>query len=180
MAKNEKPIGGKSSKMTVMLFQLEGSDETLQEGFRTINNAIDKLANPVVRVIGPAAQTPARSIAQPKNGDDALSQVLDAEVAEGEIDTEEAPVATKTAKSGTARKFPVPVVLNLDLTAGNPPLKQYLDEKKPGSDIKKYLLIAAWMKENLKIDEVGIDHIYTGYRAMNWQVPDDVAAPLRS
>ncbi len=36
------------------------------------------------------------------------------------------------------------------------------------------------MKENLKIDEVGIDHIYTGYRAMNWQVPDDVAAPLRS
>jgi hypothetical protein len=27
--------------MTVMLFQLEGSDETLQEGFRTINNVPD-------------------------------------------------------------------------------------------------------------------------------------------
>lgn len=123
--------------MTVMLFQLEGSDETLQEGFRTINNAIDKLSNPVVRVIGPAVQTPARGIAQPKNGDESPSQVLDTEVVEEEVDNEEAaPIATKTAKSGIARKFAVPGVLDLDLTAGNPPLKQYLDEKKPATDIK--------------------------------------------
>src|SRR5258708_31525240 len=77
LVKNDKPISNKPSKMTVMLFQLEGSDETLQEGFRTINNAIDKLANPVVRVIGPSS---AKGLPPSKNGDDNPAQVVDAEI----------------------------------------------------------------------------------------------------
>jgi len=175
MAKHDKPISNKPSKMTVMLFQLEGNDETLQEGFRTINNAIDKLANPVLRVI---AQPSGTALALPKPQGD--QDAIDVEPDEDSEDETAAADASKTSKNGVARKFPVPIVLDLDLTQGNPPLKEYLEQKKPKSDIRRYLLIAAWLKENLKIDEVGINHIYTGYRAMNWQSPDDVAAPLRS
>jgi hypothetical protein len=35
------------------------------------------------------------------------------------------------------------------------------------------------MKHNLSIEEVTTDHINTGYRHMNWNVPNDPGMPLR-
>lgn len=178
MPKNDKSIGSKPSKMTVMLFQLEGNDETIQEGFRTINNAIEKLVNPVVRVIAaPNGGTAVLPLGISKSGD--AGPVVDV-MAEETLDDEVKTTSSKAPKSGLARKLPMPAIIELELTKGEQPLKEYLEQKKPTSDIRKYLLIAAWLKENLGIDEVGINHIYTCYRAMEWQVPDDVAAPLRS
>ncbi len=82
--------------MTVMLFQLEGSDETLQEGFRTINNAIDKLANPVVRVMPASA---AKALGS-KNREVADTNVLDAEYVDATEETDEVENApTEKAKS---------------------------------------------------------------------------------
>jgi len=181
MAKDKKPeTAPKPSKMTVMLFQLEGSDETLQEGFRTINNAIDKLANPVVRVLPPSA---AKALASARNGDEAESQVLDAEFEEASNDPSDSPASPEKvakSKSSGASTPRQPKVLDLDLKAGSTPLREYLDQKKPSTDNRKYLLIAAWMKANLNLDEVTIDHIYTAYRHMGWTSQKDVGAPLRS
>jgi hypothetical protein len=177
LAKIEKTVSAKPSKMTVMLFQLEGSDETLQEGFRTINNAIDKLANPVVRVIGPAQ--PKASLAPSKNGDVPAAEVVDAEVVEDDTETEEAAAEPAKPKKGTAAPKQ-PKVLDLDLKTGSKPLREYLEEKNPTTDNRRYLLIAAWMKANLSLDEINIDHIYTAYRHMGWQSQRDVGAPLRS
>ncbi len=178
MAKNEKPVSAKPSKMTVMLFQLEGNDETLQEGFRTINNAIDKLANPVVRVIGPLPGAKG-ALSQPKNGDDPAATVIDAEVVEEEDQAEEMAAESPKAKRGAATPKQ-PKVLDLDLKAGSQALRPYLEEKNPTTDNRKYLLIAAWMKANLSLDEINLDHIYTAFRHMGWQSPRDVGAPLRS
>jgi hypothetical protein len=175
LAKNEKPVSNKPSKMTVMLFQLEGSDETMQEGFRTINNAIDKLANPVVRVIGPS---PAKSLAPPENGAGSAALAVDAESVDVTDEGDETPTErSKSAKPTAPRQ---PKVLDLDLKAGTVPLRQYLEEKNPTTDNRKYLLIAAWMKANLSLDEVTIDHIYTAYRHMGWTSQRDVGAPLRA
>jgi hypothetical protein len=175
LATNEKPTSSKPSKMTVMLFQLEGSDDTLQEGFRIINNAIDKLANPVVRVIASGN----RALPAAKNGDENAAPVLEAEVVDEEEVLEEQPIERpKTSRSATAPRQPE--VLELDLKTGAKPLRQYLEEKNPTSDNRKYLLIAAWMKDNLKLDEISIDHIYTAYRHMGWTSQRDVGAPLRS
>src|SRR5258708_22512094 len=108
--------------MTVMLFQLEGSDDTLQEGFRTINNAIDKLANPVVRVITPAN----RALPAAKNGDENTAPVAEAEVVDEEEALEEPPIERpKTSRSGTAPRQPD--VLELDTTTDDNPLRQYLE-----------------------------------------------------
>lgn len=181
MAKDKKSeTSPKPSKMTVMLFQLEGSDETLQEGFRTINNAIDKLANPVVRVLPPSA---AKALASARNGDEAESQVLDAEFEEAPADadepssSQEKATKPKSSGAGTPRQ---PKVLDIDLKAGSTPLREYLEQKKPTTDNRKYLLIAAWMKDNLNLGEVTIDHIYTAYRHMGWTSRKDVGGPLRS
>ncbi len=159
-----------------MLFQLEGSDETLQEGFRTINNAIDKLANPVVRVIGPP---PAKGLAPPKNDDERAARVIDAEVVEETDEAEETPVERLKPPKISARAPRQPKVLELDLKSGTVPLREYLDQKNPTSDNRRYLLVAAWMKANLSLDEVTMDHIYTAYRHMSWPSQKDAGSPLR-
>ena len=174
MAKNDRPMSNKPSKMTVMLFQLEGSDETLQEGFRTINTAIDRLANPVVRVIGSPQP---KGLPASKNGDDSALETLDAEVVEESGETEEAPVERpKAARApGVPRQ---PKVLELDFKTGTIPLRTYLEQKNPPSHSRKCLLIAVWLKANLSIDDVTMDHIYTAYRHMGWTSPKDITSPV--
>jgi murein DD-endopeptidase MepM/ murein hydrolase activator NlpD len=132
--------------------------------------------NPVVRVI--AGPSSVRSLLPSPNGDEGEASVLDAEVAEVPGDAEETLVERpKHAKSNATRQ---PKVLELDLKAGPVPLRQYLEQKNPTSDYRKSLLIAAWMKANLSLDEVTMDHIYTGYRHMGWPSPKDVSSPMRS
>lgn len=122
MAKNDKPVSNKPSKMTVMLFQLEGSDETLQEGFRTINNAIDKLANPVVRVVG--GPPPVPSLLASTNGADSDARTLDAEVVDEGTDAEGTPVERPKPARSSPSVPRQPKVLDLDLKAGSVPLRQ--------------------------------------------------------
>jgi hypothetical protein len=174
VAKNEKPVSSKPSKMTVMLFQLEGSDETLQEGFRTINTAIDRLANPVVRVI---ASSQTKGLPASSNVEDKGAEVFEAEVVE-EGETEE--VQVERPKTARAPRVPrQPKVLELDFKVGTVPLRTYLEQKNPPSHSRKCLLIAAWLKANLSIDDITMDHIYTAYRHMGWTSPKDITSPVR-
>lgn len=166
--------------MTVMLFQYEGSDETLQEGFRTINNAIDKMANSVVRILPPPA---AKGLTTSKDGLEPDQDVVDAEfehAADDAVSTPSASQPKRKERGGNSRTPPQPKVLDLDLKAGAIPLRDYLEQRKPANHSRKCLLIAAWMKNNLNLNEIGINHIYTAYRHMNWVSPRDVGAPLRS
>jgi hypothetical protein len=66
------------------------------------------------------------------------------------------------------------------LTSGGIPLKGFIEQKKPDGDIKRYLAIAYWLKKYRTINEVNMDHAYTCYRYLGWQVPADASAPLRA
>jgi hypothetical protein len=67
----------------------------------------------------------------------------------------------------------------LDLTSGDVPLEKYCESKNPDSDSKKYLVIAAWLKQQRGIAAVTADHVHTCYRHMGWHTPKDVLQPLR-
>ena len=78
------------------------------------------------------------------------------------------------------RKLRTPEILaDLDLTSGTVPFVQYFNEKNPGNHSKRYLVIAAWLKEYRQLDAISIDHIYTCYRMVNLNVVDDVGSILR-
>jgi hypothetical protein len=78
------------------------------------------------------------------------------------------------------RRLRMPVVLNdLDLTSGPMPFVQYFNEKNPGDHSKRYLVIAAWLKEYSQLDEINSDHIYTCYRTLNMNVVADVGSIFR-
>lgn len=158
--------------MTVIHFETESDNATLQENIKSIAHTLSR-----------ALAAPARVVytqpAQIGSGDGA-GEAVEAELEDDAIDAELAPSAPKK-KSGTARQFRTPKPVDIDLTSGDTPLKAFLEEKDPDGDIKRYLAITYWLKKYRDIEEVSADHIYTGYRHMGsgWQVPADSAAPFR-
>jgi len=73
------------------------------------------------------------------------------------------------------------LVSNLEFTSGDMPLKQFWNEHgDPTQDSKRYLVVAQWLKRYRSIEEVGADHVYTAYRAMNLTIPSDVLSVFRS
>jgi len=177
VAKHEKPATSKPSRMSVMILQFEGSDETMQEGFKTISQAIEKLASPSVRYL----PVPSPRIGQTqKLADGEESPIIDADYVEPDQEANSEEVQQPKSSEGRKSQPKAPKVIDLDLKAGTVPLREFLEKKNPTTDSRKYICLAAWLKLNLSIDEVGIDHVYTVYRYMSWTSQRDVGAPLRS
>lgn len=88
--------------------------------------------------------------------------------------------APKPQGSKPKRKFKVPVpVEGLEFISGKLPLKQYMEEQAAEEHSKRYLAIAFWLKEYRGFEEIGADHVYSCYRALGWNVPDDVLSVFR-
>ena len=150
--------------MTVLLLQLEGDDETLQAGFKALENALDNIGGSrEARVL------PGRAVADAA----ALPGVLETE----NDDIEDAP---PPARSSRVRKVEAPNLLDdLDL-GGTNPLKEFVSDISPTKQNLRYLVIAYWLKHCRDINEVCRDHIHTGFRHMGWHSPRDVTQPLRN
>jgi hypothetical protein len=70
---------------------------------------------------------------------------------------------------------------DLNLTTASVLLADFVKEKNPENDMDKYAVIAVWFKEYFNTDEISIDHIFTAYRALNWQtqLPSDLSQTFR-
>lgn len=162
-------------KMTVIHFETESDNATLQENIRAITQTLTRALASPQRVAHVPVQLPSANgvDTNPNVGVDDETDVLDAEVM--------APGSTSPApkKRGGTRTSRTPQPIDLDLISGAMPLKDFIGQKKPDSDIKKYLAIAYWLNKYCNINEVNMDHAYTCYRHLGWQVPADASAPLR-
>ncbi len=169
MAKKEEPRFGRS-KMTVMVFQLDGSDQTLQEGLQTISSAIQGL-------VRPARALPLQVGAPIPPGEEAEPVVDDAIPPNGE-DVETGQTDETEPRRTTP---PRPPQVLPDLKVPVDALRLFCESKRVGNtDTKKYLAIAAFLKEQMSINAVTADHIHTCYRLLNWNTPKDASKPLRN
>jgi len=165
-------------KVTFVMFQVEGDDETLQHGFRAMEHAFQRLGAPV------RTQIPAAPITNllPKGERQDAAQV-EAENTVQETEPEyPAPedASGESHKANKPRKYTQPKFLSdLELTAGQDSFKNYAATKDPKSDNQKYLIIARWLQQHKNIDTVTIDHIFTCFQAMKWPSQKDIGQPLR-
>jgi hypothetical protein len=170
MAKDEK--GG---KIRVVVFELEGSNETLQESLRTVANALGRTIVPQ-RI---PASAPQQTL--PKNGKSktAGTELPTTEEAEFEVDEEdEKPsVPARKKRNNPPRQLQV---VDIEFNAGTIPFEDFCNQKNPDTDVSKYLVCTLWLKENAKIDSVNPDHIYTCYKRMKWKVPKDPGGAFRT
>jgi hypothetical protein len=73
-----------------------------------------------------------------------------------------------------------PVLLNLDLSSAQVSLQEFAKQKNPESVNNKYIVVATWFKEQMKIDEISSDHIFTAFRTLDWQMPADPDSVFRT
>jgi hypothetical protein len=164
-------------KFRFVEFELEGSNTTLQESLRNIASAITHgSVNTSVRTIETKS---VRAIAPPSGGNGATSEVIEADIEEAGENQVAGPQRGATQKSVRRSAPRSPKILNIDLESGKVTLKDFCEPKKPTTDINKFLVIAAWFKQQCSIEEVTMDHIHTAYRHMGWHTPADATQPLR-
>jgi hypothetical protein len=163
-------------RMTVIHFETESDNATLAENIRAVANTLARALTPQPRVVRPAQLTGG-------NGTSSLDSPpieQDEDNFEDVIDVEAKPVTArgKNVKPAAPRQ---PQPIELDLISGDVPLKAFLEKKNPGSDVKRYLCIAYWLREYRGINEITMDHAYTCYRHMGtgWNVPKDASSPMR-
>lgn len=160
------------------------SGEDVLEGFRHVANAITgrNIAAPVPKLLNKPG-TPVEVLDR-KDEEEVLEPELETPAVEEAVEpADETP--TDGAGGKRARSAPrAPKFLdNLDLTTATVPLKDFVSEKNPKSDVKKYAVIAVWYKQHFKTEEISIDHIFTAYVALGWkaQLPGpDPAQTLRN
>lgn len=110
------------------------------------------------------------------------------EQSEEESPEEEAAAAAPTDTDGNGaqktRKKYVPkaptFLSNLDLGSAQVSLEDFAKAKNPTEMNDRYLVVAAWFKEQMKMDEINNDHIFTAFRTLEWQMPDDPGSIFRT
>ncbi|MDP1768963.1 MAG: hypothetical protein Q8L74_09200 [Nitrospirota bacterium] len=161
-------------RMTVIHFETESDNATLQENIRAIAGTLARALAPQQRVPATTVQlsSPNQNVAVTAE-EDQQADVLDDGVIE------------RTSLSGVKkqngvryRRTPQPV--EVDLSKAPMPLKEFIEEKNPEGENKRYLAIMYWFKKYRSIESVTMDHAYTGYRHMGWQVPADAGQPFRN
>jgi hypothetical protein len=161
-------------KFRVIDFELDSSDGSLQDALRILGTALaGPSAKGAPRTIDAKAAVPLQALT---DGTDAEGQQPDGSA------QEEAPVQRRPRGSGKPRVSATPqIVDNLDFDSGAVPLKAFFAQKSTGdADTRRYLVIAHWLKTQRGIESIDMNHVYTAYRHMGWNVPADAAKPFRN
>ncbi len=182
MKRNSEGKSPNKSKMTVMLLQIEGADETIQEGFKALETALNKIGPQIIVASNnPAILSSQQRFSQPTIHNSSIVAQADEQgiVVQEECDSSDGNVGAKPLKK---RYYSTPsVIADLDIGEGPQSFQDYFVKLgSPSSVNKRYLIVALWLKENRGIDEISVDHIYTVFRLMSWSVQKDVGQPLRS
>ena len=169
MAKNSTVKSGGPARVRLVVFDAEVSDGDFNSLAQVLQNA---LKTPTViqqpRVTnGSTAKTITHQPAEAAQDDepDLFANLEDAEPVEA---------TPAPAKPKAPRKAPKsPNVVDIDMNA-DVSLAAFAAGKDAGSQHKKYMIAAAWLKEHRGIDAVSADHIYTCFRSMEWSanIPD--------
>lgn len=173
MAKNNNKDGrGGKIKISVLQFELEGSDETLQEGLRTVSETLSRSFPQAQRVIKQLPASPRLALAgEEPTEEDYVDQVEEPEY--------EAP-APPAPRSKSVRQYRRPESLDDIDPAADVSFRDFCADKDTSSDLMKYLVLASWYKEHRDIEEIGADHAYTIYKFMSWKVPKDMSQTFRT
>lgn len=165
--------GNGNTRIRFIMLEADGSDiADLQQIAQAITNAV----RPTIIQLPPTQTTPAL-VQNSTHGIEPPAALPSAEIQTPE--ESHAVPARKAPGNGQKRKLPVPTVLELDLVSGPMPFTRFVQDKKPSDHSKRYLVIAAWLKEHRQLNEISIHHIYTCYRKLNLSVVADVAGVFR-
>ena len=157
-------------KIRYMEVDLEGTNDTLQEVLRSVT-AIAERAVVTRRTL--LSTTKQEQLEEPEALQDESSNYIKVEEAS------ETPSSSPN-KPKKKRSYGNPQVLSVDFKTGDMPFAAFCQSKNPTKNIQKYLVCAAWFKEQRGEDEISADHVYTCFRTMRWGIQKDMGQTFRS
>lgn len=177
--KDSRPHGGRG-KITVVMFQVEGDDQTLQDAIKTLGQGMEKLtsATPVYKYINaPVGSRHALPVDV-----DADASTIDGDASKTEADSYEEAPASAPKPAGSSRKRRIQKALiplkGVDWVSDTP-FRDYCDQKKPSSNPEKFVVIAGWFKNVRGEHVVTPPHVAAAFDVMDWQKPEDIGQVFR-
>lgn len=171
MAKREDARSTKS-KMTVMVFQLEGSDETIQEGLKRVSDAIHGMVKQQPRLLLKTSDT-SNSGSTETDESPRPDREADSDAQPEEESQEGGDNAARVPKK-EEREKPLQIVPTIDFKKASASLESFSAEKKAGEGAQRRLLESVmWLRDHADVKEFSADHVYTCFKYMKWtNIPD--------
>jgi hypothetical protein len=130
-------------KFRVIEFELEGGNATVQESMRNLAAAITRGTRPALPALAAKSANGTNGHSTSALPDIIVDDQQDL-FSEEEIEAKE-DNAGAASKARGPRSYRTPQIIEIDLLSGPVALKTFCDDKAPDSDLKKYLVIAAWL-----------------------------------
>lgn len=167
----------KDSKGRVRVFfaEIEGDDETIQDGLKAMATAVGKTFQPttVVKYLpsqnGNAIDSEALNLIEEtpvENEDDALDE---------EFSTRE----RKPTKKRKPPKMSLVKTLNL-IPEGKKSFRDFVEEKNPTSQMEQVTVSVYYLKKILDLENVTADYVYTCLDHADLRIPNDLPQIIRN
>lgn len=176
MAKNTPPSND-SGDLQILWVRLNGSNTTIQDALRTLNNVIQRgPTTPNRPQLGgnnqkglPGSNGKDKSESPSEQHEMFVEPATSAEDGNA-VDHQEANESKGPVTPRTTREIRLPKAAIVDFNSASPTFRQLSNESKPSSQLEWYLLVAFWMKQNKQIEVVGLPHIVAAkqYIGQEW------------
>ena len=173
----------KEGKARVRVFfgEIEGDNETIRDGLRSIAAAVNKTfqqENTVVKVLAVGSD------GTPKE----LAAATEQMVTEGEVADENEPAEYEPSGKSPSRSKSRPkktpsysLVKELNLRpTDKDSLRDFYKEKKPTDQQQMVTVVLYYLHRVLETEKISTNHIYTGLKDVEARVPPDINQILRN
>jgi len=176
--KNQDTKGGGSGKgkMTVVMFQLEGSDEALRDAIRVVGHGLEKMAPsvPIYKLIQAPGQTRTHG-ALPNDPEDDVIEHEVPEADEGGYEDAASSPSQSVSSEKKKRNPPkaIPSAKGIDWDSGTS-WKDYAAQKKPEGNPSRFVAAAGWFKNVRNVEVITPGHIVAAFDVMDWLKPENI------
>lgn len=170
----------KNSKGRVRVFfaEIEGDDETIQDGLKAMASAVGKTFQPNVVKVVQGQPLGLSSNDTQDEVEDAMEDLeeLDDLTLEGEV------VKKKRKTNGKKRKPPkMTLIKSLDFRPdGKLSFSEFMEDKQPTTQHEQIAASVYWMKNLQELDGLTFNHVYTCFDEANLKIPSNLPQVIRN
>lgn len=161
-------------RVRILFAEVEGDNETIQEGLKAIGMAVSKAVQPNTKII--------KVLGQADTDDNNLTDIIDEAEA---LDEEEAlDISSNRSKSKRSNRPAKPpshsIVKDLNLQPEDKiSLREFVDEKAPQTKQDLITVAIYYLSQTLEIEGITADHIYTCFKNVGEKIPANIPDTCR-
>lgn len=186
---NEQDVSPDKGGMRILYVELNGNNSSLQEGLRTLVQAMNK---PVQVAPPPPRRLVANENVPPSAAEEKESDLFNQPSNGAETDIVEPLDSTQTSSNGPTRRprgegpkkdrnAGIDLVPDVDLVQeSGTSLKEFVGQKKPSTAEEQVLVFAYYLKHHVKVSPIGPGHILTCFTHLDKRKPLDLKQTIRN